>query len=332
MTKKSILVEKRREAKRLRKKGWSIRRIARYLVCDKDSVNRWLSMDEAQLTEDGRGWPKGRLRKYSAEEGRRVLELKDELEDREKIPFGPQLIKRKYEQRYGEEISAWFIHRTLKEYEKAKAKERSQRPYLRHIDYVNRSLRRLGGVMMDLGFWGSKYGTDSPDRVPFLSCRYIFPHKFGIINRVWQMSAAEVMRILKSILHRYVRPDIVKMSGHSAFGANVPQPASIGSLTFFLLNLGIKPFYSTIELYGEPMWPRRSGTIFSPAFLERLRFDDQERGEIEPGNFSLEYKETGLTDEHIKTKNPLFMKAFSEDDLANRQLSRFLATDIFFYG
>jgi hypothetical protein len=72
--------------------------------------------------------------------------------------------------------------------------------------------------------------------------------------------------------------------------------------------------------------------MFSPDFFDRLHFDNEERGGIEIENFSLEYKETGLADGCMKTQNPFFMNAFSDNDLANRRLSRFLATDIFFCG
>lgn len=62
------LVQKRKRARELRGKGWSIRKIAQYLKCSTDSVIRWLRMDDMGIEHDGRGWQKGKMRKYSSRE------------------------------------------------------------------------------------------------------------------------------------------------------------------------------------------------------------------------------------------------------------------------
>ena len=43
--KRLLIFEKRKKAKELRAKNWSIRKIARALVASKDSVNKWIKMD-----------------------------------------------------------------------------------------------------------------------------------------------------------------------------------------------------------------------------------------------------------------------------------------------
>ena len=56
--KKTLIIEKRKKAKELRKRGWSIR-VASSLVAGKDSVSKWDKMPEDAIDKDERGWKKG---------------------------------------------------------------------------------------------------------------------------------------------------------------------------------------------------------------------------------------------------------------------------------
>lgn len=333
MTKKSIIFEKRREAKRLKDKGWSIRKIARHLVCDKDSVQRWLSMDDIELEKDRRGWMKGKMRKYSEIDKRRILELREELggEGEEEVSVGANLIRQIYRQRFEHDISSWFIYNTLNEYKKKKRMDQDILSYPATPRHMEKQLRRLGNVIMIVDFWTSAINLDVDSQINFLSCRYIYPEKFGTLNRISEFSATEVMRILKQILGKYMRPDIMEMGYHSAFGANLPGQACIGSLTLFLLNLGIKPVYSVKSTLGKQGEYKRTKQVFSSEFMSRLSLGDKRRREFEVEDFFLVYKKPGLQSHDIETRNPFFVKAFTHEDLNNKRVDRFLETDIFFF-
>ena len=62
--KKELLVLKRKNAKELNKIGWSNRKIARYLVVNKNSIGKWLRIDEDEIEVDQRGWKKGIQRSF----------------------------------------------------------------------------------------------------------------------------------------------------------------------------------------------------------------------------------------------------------------------------
>ena len=47
MMEKLLLIEKRVKARELHKeKGWSVRKISRYLVASRDSISKWIKTDE----------------------------------------------------------------------------------------------------------------------------------------------------------------------------------------------------------------------------------------------------------------------------------------------
>ena len=64
--KKELLILKRKKAKELHEKGWSNRKIAKYLLASKDSVGKWVRMDESEISTDNRGWKKGKIRNIHA--------------------------------------------------------------------------------------------------------------------------------------------------------------------------------------------------------------------------------------------------------------------------
>jgi predicted transcriptional regulator len=49
---KKLLIFKRKKAKELHEKGWSTRKIARYLLASKNSVGKWVQMDEGEISSD----------------------------------------------------------------------------------------------------------------------------------------------------------------------------------------------------------------------------------------------------------------------------------------
>jgi transcriptional regulator len=95
--KKTLIIEKRKKAKELRARGWSIRRVASSLVAGKDSVSKWDKMSDEAVERDERCWKKGRLRVHTEEEEKRIIEIRKELEREESFFFGADVVMRNYE-------------------------------------------------------------------------------------------------------------------------------------------------------------------------------------------------------------------------------------------
>ncbi|CAD6493811.1 MAG: hypothetical protein CHKLHMKO_00544 [Candidatus Argoarchaeum ethanivorans] len=100
--KKILIIEKRKKAKELRAKGWSIRKVASTLVAGKDSVSKWVKMSNEDIERDEREWKKGRLRGHTEEEEKRIIVIRKELEEEESFFFGADVVMKNYEHKYGE--------------------------------------------------------------------------------------------------------------------------------------------------------------------------------------------------------------------------------------
>lgn len=306
-------------------------------MCSTDSVVRWLAIEDKDIDRDRRGWPKGRTRKYGELEKERLESLHGEMEYGESFPVSTRDLKAEYKNRFGTDISEWFIYRVLREIEVAGEARIRAEPYKSFARFIDMQLKDLGEVIMRVSFRGSRYAADVDGSITarkslnLLSCRYIYPFEFGIISQISTCSPSEVKRVMMSVFQRYVRPDIVIMSYHSAFGANLSHHGCIGHLAFFLLNVGIRPMYSFFEGLLGRSGLARSDRIFSGEFLKGIIFERWRKGRMEIKNFYLEYSgRPGTLSDEIKTKNPFFVRAFTEDELSNMHVDGFLERTIFF--
>ena len=75
---KKLLIFKRKKAKELHEEGRSNREIARHLLASKNSVGKWVQMDESEISSDNRGWEKGKSRKYTPETKQQIRQKYDE--------------------------------------------------------------------------------------------------------------------------------------------------------------------------------------------------------------------------------------------------------------
>jgi len=329
--KKTLIIEKRKKAKELRKRGWSIRRVASSLVAGKDSVSKWDKMPEDAIEKDERGWKKGRLRVHDEEEEKRIIEVRKELEREESFFFGADVVMRNYEHKYGEQIKKWYVEKVLRENGLTKKRQPKVKGRSKYMQYPENTLRKLGKMVMSMDFMGPKFLSGEKEGINFLSLKYIRPKKYGIVQRVSGQTTNETIRVLTEIWEKHPIPDILKLDNDSAFGAHSTHKESIGRLTIFLLNLGVAP------LYTAPRNPWNNGevegfnSIFARKFWNKIHFSDEEEVDVEIKKFNLEYeKYSDLVGNNPEINNPKFMGNFRLDELENRAVRKFRQKKIYF--
>ena len=197
--KKTLIIEKRKKAKELRARGWSIRKVASNLVASKDSVSNWDKMSNEEIESDGRGWEKGRLRVHTEEEEKRIIEIREELEREESFFFGVDVVMKNYEHKYGEGIKKWYVEKVLRESGLTTKRQPKVKGKSKYMQYPENTLRKLGKTVMSMDFIGPKFLTGKKEGINFLSLKYIRPEKYGIIQRVSGQTTNETIRVLTEI-------------------------------------------------------------------------------------------------------------------------------------
>jgi hypothetical protein len=317
--KRVLLIEKRRKARELKKKGWTNQEIARCLSASKNSIKRWLDMAEEEISRERRGRPGGRFIKYSQTVKARIIGIRRELEGRKDAPVGAGAVAGAYRQRFGEEVSEWFIYKTIREYRQAEAKRERQGAKETPGDYPLDRLRRFGRVIMTVDFIGS-----------CLACKYVYPLCLGFVSRVSARTQEEVIRVLKYIWSTCRRPELVRLSDAPPFGAGLSNERCIGNLGLCLLNLGISPFYAPARLPRPGTGPGQLGDLFSEAFLGHLYFRVPGEAGFRLENFHLEYTRGKGDFGRLRLDSPFREAVFSDFHLTNRQVNRLSAQRVFF--
>jgi len=332
--KKILLIEKRKKAKDLHeRKGWSIRKISRYLIAGRTHVSKWVNMTEKELTQDNRGWKKGTPRKYTKQQKEEIKNIRKELEKEESYFIGAKVVHANYNNPHTEteKVSKRFVDRTLKEYKMVKSPQKKRKGVSKYMSYPKHTLNKLGKVMMSMDFIGPKYLKGSNKRINFLSCKYIRPKKEGIVKRIEGQTTDEVIKVLKEIWKTEPIPDVLKVDNDSAFGANLRHKMNVGRFTLFLLNLGIKP------LYVAPRSPWNNGevegfnSVFSRKFWNKIKFTDENEMDIKIKDFNVAYeKYTNLINNNPEIKKPKFISDFKDIDFENKEVKKFKETKIYF--
>jgi transposase len=329
--KKIHLIEKRREAKRLRRKGWSIRKIAGYLVCSTNSVRRWIALDDDQVNEDQRGWKKGKFRKYSPVEKKELVDLIEKLENMSEKPVSIKRLKSRYKTEFGKELSDWFVHDTLYKYRNTHEPETEEdQPYGETGSLP--VVKKLGRVIMKVDFIKPQSYESGNTPLFFLVFRYLYPCGMGVVTKVSRLSSEELIKVFKQTWSQYVVPDVVIMSNHPSFGAHLTQDECLGNVTLFLLNIGIKPVYSSPEFFPNSHQGGKIEEVFSQSFIQKLYFDQCQSANLAIEKFQLVFRNSSNRESSdFANKNPFFMNVFTELDLKNRRISRFLENKVFFF-
>lgn len=288
---RELLIAKRKKAKRLHQKGWSVNKIAHHLVSNWSSVNRWIEMEE--IEEDNRGWKKGRLRRYGKKSEKRVIKIRKKLRAEESYFFGPEVILANYRRRYPdeEEPTIYFITKTLRKAGlttvngKEKRDNRSQ-----YMKYPKRALDKLGKIVLGIDFVGPRYIQEKSEGVHFLARKYIRPVQYGLIDRVEGETTDEALKVLIKDWKEHPLPEVVRMDNDLAFGAYSTHSCCIGRFTKVLLNLGITPVYSARSQPWNNGNTEGYNSVFSRKFWGCLRFSDEEEIDVAIHQFNLEYQ------------------------------------------
>ena len=287
---KELLVAKRKKAKELHQKGWSIDKIARHLVSSWRSVSRWIKMES--IEEDTRGWKKGRLRKYDKQDEQRVIDIREKLRATESYFFGPQVVQANYRNLYPhlEPPTLYFITKTLREAGLTTGSKKKGKNPSQYMNYPKGALDKLGKIVLGIDFVGPRYLKNNSNGIHFLSRKYIRPVQYGLIDRVEGQTSDAALRLLINDWKNHPLPEVLRMDNDAAFGEHSSHPRCIGRFTKVLLNLGITP------LYSAPRQPWNNGategynSMFARKFWERLRFNDEEEIDVAIHQFNMEYE------------------------------------------
>lgn len=243
-------IEQRQRVHRLYfSEGYSKTVIAKQLGVSKGLVVRWTQSPEQDLTQDARGWPKGRGRRWEARVYARIAELHAMLtNDRHEFFTGATAIQQRYRRRYPRSPVPPLrtIGRMLRELGlSAPRKTGRAKGAARYLCYPEHTVyHTLGARVLEADFIGQKYLAGRTAPLHFVGFCFKQAPKLRYFERVTGETTAALITGLQRCFKRFETPDVVKVDNAPATIGSGSAPRTLSRFMVFLLNQQITPVFS----------------------------------------------------------------------------------------
>jgi len=239
----------------------------------------WTKSPDQDLTADGRGWKKHRLRSYSKKDEERVLAIHRQLDKDAKIYFsGASAILHHYQLHFprGKSLTLRFIGRTLAKHDLSTKPKVRVKGASKYLHYPKTLIDNLGGSLVELDFIGKKFIDNRTEPINFIGFSLTKPRKLKHFQRVESETAAEAIKHCQRFFKQFEKPEVIKVDNGFAFAGAGPQARTLNSFTLFLLKKKIIPVFTAPRKPWNQASIEGSNSIFSRKFWHRERYTSVE--------------------------------------------------------
>jgi transposase len=151
----------------------SKKKIVKRMGVSKKFVIKWTKSPNQDFLKDNRGWPKGKMRKYTKADEKRIKEIHKELvKDQRTFFAGASAIIQKWQEKYPhlKAPDQRFIGRILKKYHLSeKIQKGKQKGASRYLHYPEYSIFQLGESLLEIDFIGKKFIRGKTEPLNFIA-------------------------------------------------------------------------------------------------------------------------------------------------------------------
>ena len=180
--------------------------IARKKKVSRGFIIKWTKSLNQDFQKDNRGWPKGKMRKYTKADEKRIRQIHQELVKDPKTFFaGASAILQKWPEKYPglTPPQPRFIGRILKKYHLSekiqKGKNKGASKYLHYPEY---SIFQLGESLLEIDFIGKKFIKRRTEPLNFITFSLRKPRKLKHFKRISAESVKNQGGSLESLKNR----------------------------------------------------------------------------------------------------------------------------------
>lgn len=239
---------------------WARSAIAHHVGVSRMFVHRWTQDTVRTVEHDGRGWPKGTGRRWSAETLTRVVAIAQELRaDPTEFFAGATAVQQTFRARYPEEPVPPLrtVGRTLAQAGLTTTARRKGLGAARYLCYPEHTIySTLGTRVSELDAIGPKFlrGTAAP--LFFLGISFKKPPRWRHFTRTTDLTAVTLIAHCTEFFNTWERPDVLKVDNGPAMSGSNSAVRTVSRFVQFLLRHEVTPVFAV---------PRRP---FSQASIE----------------------------------------------------------------
>lgn len=225
-----------------------------------------------------RGWEKGKPRKHTKTEIKRIKEIHQQLvKDSETFFAGATAIIQKWQEKYPQTKPPHprFIGRVLKEAglsEKIqKGKKKGASRYLHYPEY---SINQIGESLLEIDFIGKKFIKGRTEPLNFIGFSLKKPRQLKHFKRITGETGDNVIGESKRFFKNFEKPDTVKIDNSFAVTGSGCQKRTLSKAIIFYLKEQIIPVFTPPRKPFSQASIEGSNSVFARKFWNRIEFKD----------------------------------------------------------
>ncbi len=237
----------------------------------------WTKSLKQDFQADKRGWTKGRHRKWTKTDERKIQEIHQELENN-KLTFysGATAVDQRWREKYPN-ISPpplITIGRMMKDLglsvKRNKGRSKGASKYLCYPEYTIYVL--LKGRVLEADFIGKKYITGRTEPLNFIAFSFKKEPKLRYFQRVQSQTADCFIDEAKKFFEKFEKPDYLKIDNCLAAIGSASGRRNISKTMKFLLSNQIIPIFSVPRKPFSQASIEGNNSVFAKKFWNRIDF------------------------------------------------------------
>lgn len=240
-------------------------------------VIRWTKALDQDFVQDRRGWPKGKRRRYSLSEEKRIKKIHHQLkEDPEQFYVGATIIQDKYRKQYSNSNlpSLRTIGRILSALGLSEKRRRGRNKgasrYLCYPEYTIYHL--LGGRVLETDFIGKKYITGRTKPLNFIGFSFKKEPKLRYFKRIEGQTAENFIKQSRRFFKKFEEPDFMKVDNSLAAIGSASGKRNVSQAMKFLLKNQVVPIFTVPRKPFSQASIEGNNSVFARKFWNRIDF------------------------------------------------------------
>jgi len=243
----------------------------------KKFVIRWTKSPNQDFTEDARGWPKGKRRKWNKSIEKKIKSIHQFLKnDPHQFYLGATAIEQEWRKRYSNPppLPLRTIGQILSELnlsdKRKRDKHKGAAKYLCYPEYTIYHL--LGGRVLESDFIGKKYIKERTEPLNFIGFCFKKEPKLRYFKRVEGQTANDFIEQCQNFFQKFEKPDFIKIDNSLAVIGSASGKRNLSKAMRFLLSHQVIPIFAVPRKPFSQASMEGNNSVFSRKFWNKIEF------------------------------------------------------------
>ena len=241
---------------------------------------KWAKTPNQDFSQDSRGWPKDKRRKWTKKTEKRIKEIHQALEqDPYQFYTGATAIDQEWRKRYLETPPPLrTMGKILAELGLSAARKKGRnKGASRYLCYPEHTIyQTLGGRVLEVDFIGKKYLTGRTEPLNFIAFSFKKEPRLRYYKRVEGQTADNFIQQSELFFKRFEKPDFMKVDNCLATIGSASGKRSISETIAFLLKNQVIPIFAVPRRPFSQASIEGNNSVFARKFWNRIDFKSVE--------------------------------------------------------